>query len=310
VPETIDGALYRRKAFLLGFMTKAEADGLFAMNPLRVPGGATPAAVSQAARAARTGLGGYVPGTADPIPAALSALVDEIRSRNVYKKEYEAKADYEFRTVPIDSLLTPQTEADLDYVDELAGSLTDSPDDNKDFAFAFPTAQIAEPITVGNTLTFTSNAPNIAVTPVPIVRRTQDGFDVVMEARARPNYVMVARVAGRMVLHNGVHKVLALKKRSRARVFALVYDVQNVAQLQLPGAQSSTFLDANYIQAARPPLVIDLLGPTATPTFMRATIFIYQLSVQFGQAIAPAPASEAAQSAETSKVGQEKEATN
>ena len=98
------------------------------------------------------------------------------------------------------------------------------------------------------------NAPNIAVTPVPIVRRTQDGFDVVMEARARPNYVMVARVAGRMVLHNGVHKVLALKKRSRARVFALVYDVQNVAQLQLPGAQSSTFLDANYIQAARPPL--------------------------------------------------------
>ena len=165
MPETIDGALYRRKAFLLGFMTKAEADGLFAMNPLRVPGGATPAAVSQAARAARTGLGGYVPGTADPIPAALSALVDEIRSRNVYKKEYEAKADYEFRTVPIDSLLTPQTEADLDYVDELAGSLTDSPDDNKDFAFAFPTAQIAEPITVGNTLTFTSNAPNIAVTP-------------------------------------------------------------------------------------------------------------------------------------------------
>ena len=90
MPETIDGALYRRKAFLLGFMTKAEADGLFAMNPLRVPGGATPAAVSQAARAARTGLGGYVPGTADPIPAALSALVDEIRSRNVYKKEYEA----------------------------------------------------------------------------------------------------------------------------------------------------------------------------------------------------------------------------
>ncbi len=201
--ETIEGATYRRHAFLLGFLTKAEVDGIFASNPVRLPAGIEFPGAYQDARTARGALGGFQPGVTTPLPPALESLANEVRERPVYKKEYEAKGDYEFVSAPIASFLTPQFNVDLDYVGELAATLPAELDDATDFAFAFPAGVIAEPIVTGNTIVFTSHAPDIAISAVPLLRRTASGFDVVVEAKSRPNFVMVARVGGRLVLHNG-----------------------------------------------------------------------------------------------------------
>jgi hypothetical protein len=241
--EMIEGATFRRHAFLLGFLTKAEVDALFSQLPVRLAPGESLTEAHQQARSAKAALGPYVVGAvAQPIPATLAAAVEEVRSRAVYKREYEAKGDYEFATVPIDSLLTPQMNVDMDYVGELAATLPDTEDSGvADLAFAFPTGQIAEPFVRGNTAVFTSYAPNIAISPVPVLRRTADGFDIVFEAKSRPNFIMVARVAGHLILHNGVHKVLALKARGRNRAFAVVHDVQSQTQLGLGQGNMSMF---------------------------------------------------------------------
>jgi hypothetical protein len=288
VTETIDGATYRRHAFLLGFITKAEVDGIFASNPVRLPEGVALPAAHQNARTARAALDGFQPGMTTPLTPALEPLANEVRERPVYKKEYEAKGDYEFVSVPIASLLAPQFNVDLDYVGELAATLPAEVDDAADFALAFPAGAIAEPIVKGNTVVFTSHAPDIAISPVPLLRRTAAGFDVVVEAKSRPNFVMVARVGGRVVLHNGVHKVLALRARGRTRSFAVAHDLQQAAQLGLPQATLSMFSDPNYIQAARPPLVADFTGPGAVPVLMRATMNVYRLITQVEEIQAPA----------------------
>ena len=80
--ETIDGATYRRHALLLGFLTKAEADGIFASNPVRLPGGLALPAAYQTARTARAALGGFQPGTMTPLTLALEPLANEVRERD------------------------------------------------------------------------------------------------------------------------------------------------------------------------------------------------------------------------------------
>jgi hypothetical protein len=288
VPETIEGAAYRRHAFLLAFLNKAEVDALFAQNPLRIAQGLTPAAAHQQARTARESLAAYESGTTQPLQQSLVHLADEVRQRAVYKKEYEAKGDYEFVSVPIESLLAPQINVDLDYVDDLSKRLPPEPSDEVDFAFAFPTGEIAEPIVKGNTVVFTSYAPNIAVTPIPILRRTPEGFEVIIEAKSRPNFVLIARVAGRLVLHNGVHKILALKARGRTHAFGVAYDVPQAANLGLLQGGLSMFSDPNFVQATRPPLVIDFNGPAAVQVLVRATVNVYRSITQVEQIVAPA----------------------
>jgi len=279
---------HRSHGLLLGFLTKAEVDALFSQNPVRFDGDGTLAAAHERARLARNALQPHSPGVTAPLPADIRRLAAEIQQTAVYKKEYEAKADYEFVSVPIAALVTPQMNVDWEYVRQLAHRLPARPNGASDFAFAFPTANITEPIIKGNTVVFTSHAPNIAVAPVPIVRRTAQGFDVVFEAKSRPNFVMVARLAGKLVLHNGVHKVLALRLRGRTQTFAVAYEVQHQAQLGLPQANLSMFAEVNYSTHVRPPLVVDFDGPTAVPVSMRSTMNVYRLVGQTEEIIAPA----------------------
>jgi len=286
--EVIEGAAYRRHDLLLGFLSKAEVDAIFAQNPLRLRAGQTAASAHSVARTARSRLGLYEPGSAEALPGAVAPLAEEIRRGAVFKKEYEAKGDYEFVSVPIASLLSPQMNLDFEYVNELAGKLTPEVNDAADFVFAFPSGEIGEPIVKGNTVVFTSHAPNIAVSAVPVLRRTDSGFEVVFEAKGRPNFVMVARINGRLVLHNGVHKVLALLSRGRSRTFAVLHDLQDQNQLGLGQANLSMFAEANYTNGGRPPLVEDFNGPAAVQVLARATVNVYRLFAQTEDILAPA----------------------
>jgi hypothetical protein len=272
----------------MGFLTKGEVDAIFSQNPLRLPDGSEASLAHHEARTARASLAAHVGGAASPLPDLMAPQVEEVRQRDLYKKEYEAKADYEFVSAPIASLLAPQMNVDLDYVSELAERLPAEADELADFAFAFPAGEIAEPIVKGNTVVFTSHAPNIAISSVPVLRRTAQGFDVAFEAKSRPNYVMVARINGRLVLHNGVHKVLALRARGRTRTFAVLHELQQQSQLGLGQANLSMFAEPNYIQSTRPPLVVDFLGPAAVPVLTRATLNVYRLIAQTEDVLAPA----------------------
>jgi hypothetical protein len=283
----IDQAAYRPYALLLAFLQKAEVDAIFAQAPVRLRDESTIADVMKRATDLRRALGPYRAGQSEPISANLQALVSEVRGRTAFKRHYEAKADFEFVRIPIASLLTPQWMADVGYVSELANRLPDKEDSEVDFAFCFPEGDLDEPIINGNTVVFSSHAPNVAIAPVPVVRPVGEAFELVLRAEPRPNFVMVAELNGRLILENGVHKALALLTKGRTHLSAVLKHVGRPEELAIQ-QQSTLFAPQTYFSAARPPLVTDFLRPVAVPALWRATTNIWRVVVQVEQIPAPA----------------------
>jgi len=270
---------YRDHAALLAFLHKAEVDAIFSQFPVQLRDQLPLTEVLRRARSARQSLPGWSPGAPEPLPPSLAEAAAEVQRRESFVRNYQAKADLEFASFPIASLLSPQWQADLDYVAELAATLP--PDENPavDFAFAFPTGRPPEPMIMGNTVVFSSHAPNIAMSPVPSIRPTADGYEIAYRAESRPNFVMIAEFGGRLILQNGVHHVLALRSRRRSHVFGLLSRAQRPEELGLNMA-STLFAPVTYFQASRPPLVIDFDGPAAVRIMWRAVNHLTQAVMQ------------------------------
>ncbi|HEV2251992.1 MAG TPA: hypothetical protein VGS06_02240 [Streptosporangiaceae bacterium] len=279
-------ASFRKYALLIGFLQKAEIDAILSQLPVHVIGDAR--VEIEAALRARADLDEYMPGAETALPSALASAEAAIRARDVFQREYAAKGDYEFVSVPIDSLLAPQWQADLQYVDELAQGLAADGRQEDDFDFAFPQGSIAEPMISGNTLLFTSRSNDINISPVPTYRPRDGGYDIVLRAEPRPNYVHVAKLDGRLILINGTHKVLALRKARRTQVYALLRSVARQEELGLD-LRASFFAPQSYFRASRPPLVRDFVGGSAVavPCLWRATQNVFRVVVQVEPVIAP-----------------------
>jgi hypothetical protein len=264
------------------FIQKLEIDAVLNQNPIRLVDRRPLDQVVQQARAAMLGLAPYVVQPVLPLPQELERAVEGVRTGEVFNREYAAKFDVSFGMVPLDSLISPQPLADLDYVDELADSLSSEPDLGRDFEFAFPQGTIPEPAVVGNTVTFATHAPNIYVTPAPTYRKVPGGYEVVVRAESKPNYLFVAQLGGRLMLVNGVHHVLALIRAGREHAPAVI---GQATMLQELGLGQTTLL--NQFGAARPPLVKDFFSPCAVPVLRRAMGNATQVVVQSGQATFP-----------------------
>src|SRR5437899_608981 len=103
-------------------MTLGEVDAFFAQLPIAAVDAGTPAEQWRRSREAPARLDAYVAGMPTPLPAELAPLGAEVQAREVFAKYYASQAEYEFAIVPIDSLLSPQVYADVQYVDELAAT--------------------------------------------------------------------------------------------------------------------------------------------------------------------------------------------
>jgi hypothetical protein len=277
---------YRRNSFLLPFLQKAEVDAIFTQAPVRLPEATSLAETLSMSRVARSRLDTYAGGAVGSLPPEMLAAARDVRSRVTFQRHYESKADFEFVSLPIESLLTPQWRADLEYVDELSATLRPSPDPTSDFEFCFPESDLPDPIVNGNTLIFSSVPPSIAITPVPSVRKINGRTEIVLSAEGRPNYVMAAELGGRIILENGVHHVLALWRAGRTSTYAVLKRVQRPEDLAIQ-LQSSLFAAQNYFQGSRPPLVRDFYGPAGVTAYWRATQNIYRVIVQVEQIPAP-----------------------
>jgi hypothetical protein len=155
-------------------MTLGEVDAFFAQLPIAAVDAGSPAERWRRSREARGRLDAYAAGNPTPVPTELAGLVAEVQAREAFAKYYASQAEYEFAIVPIDSLLSPQVYADVQYVDELAATLPDNPDASADFSFAFPVPTITEPMISGQSVVFSSYGPNVTANPVPSVTRRPD----------------------------------------------------------------------------------------------------------------------------------------
>jgi hypothetical protein len=272
----------RRVAGILGFLVKGEVDAIFDQNPLRpVDAFADPITLWRQSFAARTELSPLDPNShrIETLADEFLPAVEEIKSRRTYRASYERIADYHFGMAPTAGLLAPQWMADMDYVDELAARLSVKMTVADLLQFAMPEGNITEPMIRGNQVLFTSTRPNLNAMPVPDVREVGDGeVEIVVRASNRPNYVQVAELNGRLVLVNGVHKVLALHRRGYTHIPCLWRRIHDLAETGM-NQQTSLFIDQTF-KGPRPAMVLDFLNEQiAVLLSMRSTYHVLRVSI-------------------------------
>lgn len=273
----------RRFSMLVPFLQKAEFDHHLQAGGFSLWASQPPDMAWAAAHAAMAGAPRYVPSPPQPLPAQLKSAVAHIQQRQTYRREYESKADVHIGIVPIDALIAPQALADLDYVDELTAIVSSAADLEADLNFAFPVGSLPEPLVNGNTLVFNGQTANILVNPVPQHRRADEDVEIVLRASARPNYVFVAEFGERLVLLNGVHKVLALLRAGRTAIPAIIRRATSIPELGL--APSTTLL--MHLDKPRPPLVSDFLQQLAVQVERRPTRTLTRVAIQVDQITFP-----------------------
>lgn len=280
-----ESVLHRNHRWLTPFLQEIEIDAVLHQNPITFRPGDEPAVLLQVARDNLSKLPPLVGVPISELPDVLDPKASEVASREQFQREYAAKAAVGFGIVDLSSLLTPQPLADMDYVRDLEQLVPADGDLAGAFDYAFPMGTLAEPAVIGNTVTFTSPAPNVYANPIPSYRSAPGGYEVVIRVEPRPNYLYVAQIAGlggRLLLVNGVHHVLALLKKGRTASPALIRPANGIDELGLP--KTTMF---NHIGDWRPPLVRDFLDTVAVPVLRRQTAVATTVASQIGQVIFP-----------------------
>ncbi len=272
----------RRIAGLLGFLAKVEVDAIFDQLPFTpVDRSADPLKLWQQSVRGRAALPRLEDRSSqvETLPDELARDVDTIKKRRTFQRFYERVADYHFGMAPAEALLSPQWYADLDYVEELASRLEDRMDDASLLHFAMADGSITEPIIRNNQVVFSSRRLDLNANPIPDIRDVGDGeFEIVVRASSRPNYLQVAVLDDRLVLVNGVHKVLALFRHGYTKVPCVWRHVHNLAETGL-NLQTTLFADQTF-KTPRPALVLDLLNDkVAVPLLSRSMYQVMRLTI-------------------------------
>lgn len=274
----------RRWAAIVPFLQKAEFDLLLSTaNGFHLWTDETPEQAWSRAIAAGQNVPPYTPGRSLALPTELTKAAENLQKREVFQREYARKADVRLGMVPLASLVSPQPVADMDFVNELAARLGAEAAIERDFEFAFPTGRVPEPMVAGPTVIFNDQTQNILINPMPNWRRVGDEVLIELTAAARPNYMWVAELGGRLVLLNGVHKSLAALKAGRSALPAVIRTATSLPELGIQ--QSPTYLA--QIGNPRPPLVTDFLHPIAVELERRPTRTLTRLIVQVDQIPVP-----------------------
>jgi hypothetical protein len=269
----------RRWSVLVPFLQKAEYDSLLMSgNNFELWDHEPPEDAWRRAQRAAESAPVYSASATLPLADQLAGAAAELKSREVFTREYARKADVRLGMVPLNALVSPQPAADMDYVDELVKVLGSNEDLRRDFAFSFPLGDLPDPIVSGQMVVFNSQTPNVLVNPLPEWHRIGDEIQISIRATARPNYLWVAEMGPRLILLNGVHKVLAAIRAGRNYLPAIIRQATSVPEL---GLQPSPFL--NQLLVPRPPLVTDFLHPMAITMVRRPTRMLTRLIVQADQ---------------------------
>ena len=272
----------RRRRGLLGFLTKAEMDFMFTQLPISpATAGLEPAALWRNAHEVVAGLPPYNFTTAEMsvVPDLALPIIEQVKQRPSFKRWYEAIGDYSFALVPFDVLITPQWDADWDYVEELS-TKAPSPDDwSGAFAFSLHEGVIGKPVINQNQVIFTSHRPDLFCSQIPEIRATEPGvYEIVLTAQSRPNYIQVLALRGRFILANGVHRTLAMKRAGYNQIPCVIREIN--AYADLPFNSNLSLLREEHVLGPRPAMVADFLDERlAVSLYMRATDQVLRVSV-------------------------------
>ena len=273
IEETSGATVPERSGFgLLGWIHERDLRSAFQGLPVTSPGSAEEFIAAWRARPAAN------PATSPMAPAGQSARepspqlaprIADLQATDQYRALYQPFGAV-FATVNISELITPQWWTDIEYVDELAATLSPEGDLEGLFSFCFPGGQLAPPIMLGAIgAAFASSRHNLgAISPLRVAQRSADKITFQFDVTPRANWVWLATVAclPRPMIINGVHHLLALLKAGRTEAPCLMCSVQTPLDLQVLGMnyQDPFLFKPDQLASARPPLLRDYLDPTMT----------------------------------------------
>lgn len=268
--DTMNMGPTRRIAGLLGFLLKHELGAKFRSGTSETDGG-NPLELWREYDKRRQGLPVVPSGVMEGLPKELEDTIHRITMRNTYKKHYEAFADFVFRLAPIESLISPQWDVDLDYVNELGQQVQPGMTLERQLLFAMSESKITKPIFNGKQIVFTSLRRDLNADRIPEVRTVEDGeFEVVVRAAGRPNYIQVVQLGNQWILTNGVHKVCALYMAGFRTVPCLLRVVNTFEEM---GLEQWGWFRPQTIGIARQATVTDLLSPDTTIKLRRRSTY-------------------------------------
>lgn len=154
----------------------------------------------------------------EPLDPALQPLAGEVLASGTYLDRYVFLGG-EIVRLPLSGLLTPQVVADWDYVAELEASAPAPGDEEAVFRLCFGDDEIGDPLILSGgpvqsaTIKLPRNQPPW-IGPLRAVR-TPGRLTLSVDLEARARFIQVALVPlgdgqGRVVVVNGVHRLLAL----------------------------------------------------------------------------------------------------
>lgn len=204
---------------------------------------------------------------------SLGARDQELEARSLFRDCY---AGYTARVVriPVAGLVTPQCYTDMDYVDELKTALPSSDDEDGLFDFCFSEDELgtASVVNAGQGQLALVNIPRGQQPRIGKLRveRSSDRHNLTcsLTIEARAHYVQIvavqvavplaggATITQRLVIVDGVHRLLALLAGGRTHAYAVFMEQ---FPLQQVGAALGAFSLADAIGQPRPPQLADYL---------------------------------------------------
>jgi hypothetical protein len=167
-------------------------------------------------------------------------LAQDLVDAALYKRVYLPMSPAGIKAVPLISLVSPQWWVDDEYVAELVQGLPAQGDDAGLFNFCFRRGSVELPIVQGPLpnrgylVAFSSKRRSLDVLgAAPTISQPADErIEVTFTVEPRPNHVMVAPIQGtdRLLILNGVHRLLALLRGGRDRAFCVLLQPVNANQ--------------------------------------------------------------------------------
>lgn len=209
---------------------------------------------------------------------AMLPLAAQVEADSRYRQIVEA-IPARFAMVELDKLVTPQQHVNLDHIERLKARISPNLPPAELFKFCMPLDRAETPVNVRQTgsksYTFWSDssdfrfhggsllgAGNIIdhdpIGPIAAAVGLMVGFS--------SNFLMAIQSDSRLLLHNGNHRVYALRDAGFTHAPCLIQEVTRREELELIASRRVIESAAFYFKGDRPPMIKDYFDPKLRKT--------------------------------------------
>jgi hypothetical protein len=207
------------------------------------------------------------------VDSALSALAAEVEADARFRFTYDV-VPTRVCLVELDRLVVRQTSVAQDLVADLKSRLGTKPDAQTVFRFCLPLGAPDVPVHIRQVGTsrfvFRSTSTDLRFHESLLLRpdqiRDYHTFGPIagvvgVVVGFGSNFLNVIRFGKRLLLHNGYHRVCALRELGVTHAPCIVQQVTHTAELAIVANQNVASNAGSYFDVARPPLLKDYFDP-------------------------------------------------